>query len=318
MKAIFIHTNCILRDSHIDPAIPGDNWRLTPATLEALRRLSGPDQLLIMLDSVIPAVAGDATLSRTQTELIKQVEAGGGRLDALINCPHAEKDPSCRCWGDYPGMLWLPAQQLTLDLPACFVIADQQREISTAYAAGVRPLVILDGRQIVDVVGTAPAHKDFPIAPDLTTAVNYISVEQEIALNLGRQRTEQVPLLPQSTLESSSGALPVLTVTSARLAALQRKQQESRIKLKDLARWLSFFIIGSIGVTLGIAYLLTHLYRVQPFPNFIYWLTLQFIPRVLRGALFIVIGVGIILLAIRGFYRSDIMARLSRRVKSGR
>jgi hypothetical protein len=111
--------------------------------------------------------------------------------------------------------------------------------------------------------------------------------------------------------------MPVIKVTSARLAAMRNQMREARLKLKDVARWLTFFILGSLGVTLGIAYLLTHLYRVQPFPDFIYYVTLQFISRPERGALFIVIGAGVILIALRSLYRSDFYARLRRRAKGG-
>jgi len=79
------------------------------------------------------------------------------------------------------------------------MLADTQREVLTAYAAGVRPLVILGGRLISEVVGTAPSHKDFPIAPDLTTAVSYISIEQEIAQRLGHARS-LVPALPSEAV----------------------------------------------------------------------------------------------------------------------
>jgi hypothetical protein len=60
-----------------------------------------------------------------------------------------------------------------------------------------------------------------------------------------------------------------------------------------------------VGLSLGIAYLLTHLYRVAPFPEYAYYITLQFIPRPVRGALFIIWGVGILVLAVRSFYRSN-------------
>jgi D-glycero-D-manno-heptose 1,7-bisphosphate phosphatase len=320
VKAIFIHKNCILRDSHIDPAAPEDGWRLTPATLEALRRLSGPEQMLVAFDAASPALVSEDRLTATQNELVRQVEAGGGRLDALINCPHADTT-TCRCWGSYPGVLWLPAAQLNLDLTACFVIADQERDITTAYASGVRPLMILENRQIVDVVGPAPSHKDFPIAPDLTSAANYIAVEQEIALSLGHQRNAPLPVPSITELDAQTLTLPSMSVTSQRLKTLLNRQQEVKIKLKDLARWLSFFLIGAIGVTLGIAYLLTHLYREQPFPEFVDWVTLQFIPRPLRGALFIVLGIGIIWLAVRSFIHSELYARFqrfTRRVRGSR
>jgi len=56
-------------------------------------------------------------------------------------------------------------------------------------------------------------------------------------------------------------------------------------------------------VSLGIAYLLTQLYRVQPFPEFVYYLTLQFIPRWARGALFILGGVVVVAVSLRAFLR---------------
>ena len=51
--------------------------------------------------------------------------------------------------------------------------------------------------------------------------------------------------------------------------------------------------------------MMTHLYRVQPFPEYVYYLTLQFISRPLRGALFIVLGLLIIVVAARSYYRSS-------------
>jgi D-glycero-D-manno-heptose 1,7-bisphosphate phosphatase len=319
MKAIFVHANSILRDSHLDPAAPGEGWRLTPATQEALRQLSGPDQLLLVLGASSSDENGqglDDDAGKTDTALVKQVEAAGGRVDGIISCPH-DGERACKCWGDFPGVLWGPAAQFNLDLGACYVLADSIREVLTAYAAGVRPLVILGGRPISDVVGSAPMHKDFPIAPDLTTAVSYITVEQDISQRLGHARA-LVPAIPaEAVLYVQTDTMPTIKVTSARLAAMRNQIRESRLKLKDVARWLSFFILGALGVSLGIAYLLTHLYRVQPFPDFVWYVTLQFISRTERGVLFIVLGAGVIFLALRSLYRSDFYTKLRRRAKGG-
>lgn len=57
-------------------------------------------------------------------------------------------------------------------------------------------------------------------------------------------------------------------------------------------RWLLLFMIGVVGLSLGIAYVMTHFYREQPFPEFVYYLTLQFLDRPIRGLLFIAVGVG--------------------------
>jgi uncharacterized cofD-like protein len=59
-------------------------------------------------------------------------------------------------------------------------------------------------------------------------------------------------------------------------------------------RWLVLLLFGITFIALGVAYFLTNLYREQPFPAWTYYVTLQFIPRAVRGMIFVVVGVGTI------------------------
>jgi len=63
-------------------------------------------------------------------------------------------------------------------------------------------------------------------------------------------------------------------------------------------RWLGLLLLGLLFLALGFAYLLTHLYRQQPFPPAVYYLTLQFIPRLGRAFLFIAVGLVIVGIAL--------------------
>jgi len=58
-------------------------------------------------------------------------------------------------------------------------------------------------------------------------------------------------------------------------------------------RWLVLFVIATVFVALGIAYIAIHIYRREPFPPVVYYLTLQFIDQFWRGVLFIVLGVSL-------------------------
>jgi histidinol phosphatase-like enzyme len=308
MRAVFIHKHCVLRDSHIDPASPPDAWRLMPATLEAIRTLGSPDTL-VLLWSCHTATAD--TSRREQPSggasgldvLVKQVEAGGGRIDALITCEH-DAAGQCKCWGEYPGAVWAAAVELDLTLHESYVLADGQLDIATAYAAGMRPILVLCDRTIGQILGDLPPHSGFPIATDLTSAVSYIGVEQDIARQLGRPRTEATPLPANGTLYANRAVLPTIRVLSPLAQGVQTRLRKSRVQLRDLTRWLTLFVLGALGLSLGIAYLLTHLYRQAPLPDFAYYISLQFIPRLARGALFTAWGVGVIVLAVRSFYRS--------------
>jgi phosphomannomutase/phosphoglucomutase len=61
-----------------------------------------------------------------------------------------------------------------------------------------------------------------------------------------------------------------------------------------IKRWLVALFLGILLLSLGFAYVLVHLYRTAPFPSWVYYLTLQFIPHVERGILLGVIGVSLV------------------------
>ncbi len=66
------------------------------------------------------------------------------------------------------------------------------------------------------------------------------------------------------------------------------------IKVK---RWLAVLFGGIVLLALGVAYILVHFYRTAPFPEWVGLVTLQFIPRLVRGLLFLLVGVGMFVLA---------------------
>ncbi|MFH1084324.1 MAG: hypothetical protein V1772_00985 [Chloroflexota bacterium] len=305
MRAVFVRQETVLRDSRLDPReLPGP-WRLAPATVEAMRLLATDDRLVFIYGAHAnpPGGAGDDGPSLTTLELVKQLEAGGGRVDGLALCPHAP-GAECSCWADEAGLLWSVARQFDLKLEDSFLLGDSPQDVVMASAAGVRPMTILCQRSIAEVFGDAPAHKDAPIALDLTTAVSYIGLEEEIGAQLGRPRLAETPARPATLRAARPEAMPRIAALSRLARGRQAAVTKARVQMRDVTRWLSFFTVGAVGLSLGIAYLLTHLYRVQPFPEFAYYVTLQFIPRPLRGALFVAWGAGIIFLALRSFLRS--------------
>src|SRR5258708_33007352 len=72
----------------------------------------------------------------------------------------------------------------------------------------------------------------------------------------------------------------------------------------NLKRWLVLILIGITLISLGFAYLFTQVYRTQPFPEWVGYITLQFIDRPVRGLMFIGFGIGLAGLAIYQLQRS--------------
>ncbi|MDI6857656.1 MAG: YvcK family protein [Dehalococcoidia bacterium] len=75
-----------------------------------------------------------------------------------------------------------------------------------------------------------------------------------------------------------------------------------------IKRWLLLLLVGVAIMGLGFSYLLREAYVSYTFPDFVYYITLQFLPRWLRGAMFICGSVGIILLSIWKLNRSLLSA----------
>lgn len=310
MNAVFVHKNAILRDSHVDVGSSPETWALAPATLEALRMLLRDDRLIFIIDSV-PACAedGEHDALRHLQELVRQIEAGGGQIDGLSVCAHRGAEP-CACWAEAPALIGLPAAQFSLDLTTSYVIADALPDVTAAYGAGVRPMLLLGERSIGEVFGDRASGKDCTNLPDLTTAAHDIAIEDEISAQIGSGREPSPQMTADLVLATPPEALPRLLVTSERARALLDRVIKSKAQLRDMGRWLTFFVVGALGLALGLAYLLTHLYRVQPFPEWIYYITLQFISRPVRGVLFIALGLAVIVLGIRSLGKPTRVWRL--------
>ena len=69
-------------------------------------------------------------------------------------------------------------------------------------------------------------------------------------------------------------------------------------------RWLLLLLLGITCVGLGSAYLLVSIYRQQPLPAVFYYLTLQFLHRLVRAVLFGGLGLAAIMIAVVQLSRS--------------
>jgi uncharacterized cofD-like protein len=65
-----------------------------------------------------------------------------------------------------------------------------------------------------------------------------------------------------------------------------------------IKRWLLLLLVGVAIMGLGFGYFLRQAYGTYTFPAWVYYMTLQFIPRYVRGALFVTASLGIIGFAI--------------------
>ena len=75
-------------------------------------------------------------------------------------------------------------------------------------------------------------------------------------------------------------------------------------------RWLLLMLASVAIMGLGFSYLLREVYVSYVFPEWVYWATLQFIPRWGRGVLFLAVASGLTIIAFWRLNRSLISALL--------
>ena len=62
----------------------------------------------------------------------------------------------------------------------------------------------------------------------------------------------------------------------------------------EVKRWVLLLAVSIVIVDLGVAYVLKDIYQVAELPGQFYYLTLQFLPRALRGLLFVLLWLGLL------------------------
>jgi hypothetical protein len=135
--------------------------------------------------------------------------------------------------------------------------------------------------------------------------VSYIECEEAANERLGHVRQTASPRQTEETEGSEAADTlveepPVLVAFSSMPGVRTWLSSVPQLD-RRVAKFLAILVVGGVWVSLGIAYLLTHLYRVQHFPAFVWYVTLQFIPRPLRGLLFIASGITLVALSLRAF-----------------
>lgn len=82
-------------------------------------------------------------------------------------------------------------------------------------------------------------------------------------------------------------------IRPTRISGVERRARLRRWLQPGLAvkRWILIYLVSLTFLALGLGLVLAHFYRTAPFPEWVYFVTLQFIDRFARGILFLTIGV---------------------------
>ncbi len=138
MDTIFLDRDGVINRDRPDYVKSRAEFHFIPGSRKALALLAehGLRTILITNQSAVGrGIISEATLEDIHRYMLAEVEAAGGKIDAIFYCPHRPED-GCDCRKPRPGLIRKAAAGYSLKLDQSLMIGDSAKDIRAANAAG--------------------------------------------------------------------------------------------------------------------------------------------------------------------------------------
>lgn len=174
MKVIFLDRDGVINK---DPGFGGyvTSWKVfefLPGTLLALKKLKQAGFEVMVISNQAGVAKGLFTredLDELTGNMLKEVEATGGRIRAVHYCLHRNED-NCDCRKPKTGLFSQAVKDLEINFSETFFVGDNRTDVLAAKVIGARSIFVLSGNTRLEDLDVKP---DF-IASDLLNAVDKI------------------------------------------------------------------------------------------------------------------------------------------------
>lgn len=125
-----------------------EEWNAVPGSLKAIARANRAGYRVIVVTNQSGLARGlfdIDTLNAIHLKMHKKLAKVGGKIDAVLFCPHGPDD-DCRCRKPLPGMLEQIRDRLNISLERVPVIGDSYRDLEAARAVGAKPVLVRTGK----------------------------------------------------------------------------------------------------------------------------------------------------------------------------
>jgi D-glycero-D-manno-heptose 1,7-bisphosphate phosphatase len=177
MRAVFLDRDGVINENRPDHVKSWAELQFVPGAVEAIARLTraGVPVFIITNQAIVNrGLVSRETVESINDRLIREIEAGGGRIADLAYCPH-RPDERCWCRKPRPGLLESLARTHGIDLRDSVLIGDAMTDIEAGHAAGCEAVLVLTGRGRDQLpLVTTPGRDPLTIAADLDDAVTLL------------------------------------------------------------------------------------------------------------------------------------------------
>ena len=123
-------------------------WEPIEGSLEAIARLNYAGYRVVVITNqsgIARGLLDVETLNRIHSKMRRMLAQVGGRIEAILFCPHAPED-KCQCRKPMDGSFTELAQRLRIKLENVPAVGDSIRDIQAAQSVGARPILVRTGK----------------------------------------------------------------------------------------------------------------------------------------------------------------------------
>lgn len=158
-----------------------EEWQALPGSLAAIARLHHAHFHVVVVNNEPGIGEGSmdsGTLVRINARMVNELAAAGGRLDAILYCPH-RPDEGCSCRLPAPGLLLELQRRLEIGLEDVPLVSDSLEGVQAALTLNMRPLLVMSGRAAEAGEEAVQALVGVEVHADLAAAVTALLGRQE-------------------------------------------------------------------------------------------------------------------------------------------
>jgi D-glycero-D-manno-heptose 1,7-bisphosphate phosphatase len=152
-RAVFMDRDGTISDEvgYINHA---SRFRLFPYSAAAIKHLNENGWLAIVVTNQAGVARGyfpEAMIETVHTDMKKQVDDAGGRIDAIYYCAHHPSvgEPpyrfDCDCRKPKPGLIRRATEDFDIDVSNSWMIGDRYSDVELAHNAGVKSMLVMSG-----------------------------------------------------------------------------------------------------------------------------------------------------------------------------
>ncbi len=175
MPLIILDRDGVINHDSDDFIKSPEEWEPIDGSLEAIARLNHAGYRVVVITNqsgIARGLLDVDTLSRIHNKMRRMLTQLGGKLEAILYCPHGADD-NCGCRKPKEGSFTELAQRLRIKLDNVPAIGDSLRDIEAAQAVGAQPILVKTGKGEA-TLATGDVPDNIAVYDDLATAVTVL------------------------------------------------------------------------------------------------------------------------------------------------